>query len=287
MTVVDRNDGFGSGESGADLQRRRPTISVVSATYNCVGQLPNLVDSLLRQTDLDFEWVVADGGSADGTVQLLRNVSGLNLRYVSQPDFGVYDGLNRAIKAASGDFYIVAGADDRFEPDAIANFRTALGADDVDIVVANAICERRLIKVKRAPVWIVGEKAFIAQHSVATAFRKRLHEQFGWYSRKFPIGADSLFVLQACEGGARRREANFVAGVLGAEGVSCHDWAGAATELFRVQLLTGRAIVPQTLLLLLRFLKGANKQVRSLHHRMFRPVHDVRVGAQKSSRSGE
>jgi glycosyltransferase len=97
-----------------------------------------------------------------------------------------------------------------------------------------------------------------------------LHAKFGWYSKKFPIAADSLFVLRACKGGATRYEGEFLAGRIGCSGVSYADWAGAATELFRVQLLLGCALIPQLLLLLLRVLKGSNARMRSLHEAILR-----------------
>lgn len=245
-------------------------ISVVTATYNCVSQLAGLLESLRNQTDREFEWVVADGGSGDGTLELLREVTDLNVVVSSQPDFGIYDALNRALRRASGEYYIVAGADDRFYPDAIANFRAAIEKSGADIAAARGIHGKHCFKIKRGPSWLVGDKAFIAQHSLGTAFRRNLHDRFGFYSRKFPIAADSLFVLQACLGGATRYDAGFVAGVIGSNGVSEMDWAGAATELFRVQLLVGRGLVPQVFLLLLRIIKGSSAGVRRLHHAIFR-----------------
>lgn len=245
-------------------------ITVVTATYNCVSQLPGLLESLRSQTDRDFEWVVADGGSGDGTLELLRAATDLNILISSQPDFGIYDALNRALRLASGEYYIVVGADDRFYPDAIANYRAAIRKSGADIATARGMHGQHCFKIKRGPSWLVGDKAFIAQHSLGTAFRRNLHDRFGFYSRKFPIAADSFFVLQACKGGATRYDAGFVAGVIGPNGVSEVDWAGAATELFRVQLLVGCALVPQVLLLLLRIFKGASAGVRRLHHAIFR-----------------
>jgi glycosyltransferase involved in cell wall biosynthesis len=245
-------------------------ISIVTPTYNRVNELAGLIESLRAQTDKDFEWVVADGASSDGSVALLQSVREFHVMVSSQPDFGIYDALNRAIRLASGDYYIVAGADDHFHDDAIANFRKAIERHGSDIVVANVLYGRHCFRIKRAPSWLMGEKSFIAHHSISTAFRKDLHERFGFYSRKFPIAADSLFVLQACKGGATRCETGFVAGEIGAHGVSYADWAGSATELFRVQLLVGCAMFPQILLLLLRFLKGASAGARSLHDAVFR-----------------
>jgi glycosyltransferase involved in cell wall biosynthesis len=245
-------------------------ISIVTPTYNRANELPDLIASLCAQTDRDFEWVVADGGSSDNSIALLQSVKEFHVVISSQSDFGIYDALNRAIRLASGDYYIVAGADDHFHEDAIANFRKAIEQHGSDVVVASAMYGRHCFRIKRAPSWLVGEKSFIAHHSISTAFRRDLHERFGFYSRKFPIAADSLFVLQACKGGATRYETGFMAGRIGAHGVSYVDWVGSATELFRVQLLVGCAMFPQVLILLLRFIKGASSGARSLHDAVFR-----------------
>jgi len=233
----------------------RLRISVVTASFNAELDLPGLIDSLRAQTDRDFEWVVADGASTDATLGILQDIKDLNVVVSSQSDFGIYDAMNRGIRLSTGDFYIVAGADDRFEPDAIANFRAAMDAGDVDIVAARVNYMQRTMMVKAKPAWLLGHVAYIVAHSLGTAFRKDLHGQFGYYSRAFPIAADQLFVMRACEGGARRKVCDFVAGELGHGGVSSLDRTGNATEVFRVQLLLGRSRFIQTLLLLLRLLR--------------------------------
>jgi glycosyltransferase involved in cell wall biosynthesis len=257
-----------------DIAAGRASISIITASFNSAQQLPALTQSLQRQTDQEFDWVVADGASTDGTLEYLRTVQRLRLVVSSMPDFGIYDALNRAISLCSGEYYIVAGADDEFHADAVARFRAAIERDAADLIVANVVFGRRCFRIKRAPTWLVGEKALIANHSVGTAIRKSLHDRFGFYSRKFPIAADSLFLLLACKGGATRNIAAFTAGSLGMSGVSGSDRFGSATELFRVQLLVGHALIPQLLLLLLRILKASSSGVRSLHDALLRHAAD-------------
>lgn len=236
-------------------KEKRATVSIVTATYNAANYLPRLIESLLAQTDKDFEWVVADGASTDGTLELLQSVSGINIIISSQPDFGIYDALNRAIKISSGEYYIVCGADDFFYNDAMANFRRAIVQSGADIIVANAMYGQQCLKIRKGPSCLIGHAALIASHTLATAFRKDLHRVFGFYSRKYPIAADQLFVMQAGKGGATRYEGDFVAGEIGRGGVSSVDQVGNATEVYRVQLTLGRSRTIQALLLVLRLFK--------------------------------
>jgi glycosyltransferase involved in cell wall biosynthesis len=236
-------------------KQQRATISVITATYNAVEHLPRLIESLRGQTDRDFEWVVADGASDDGTLELLRSVTDLNIVISSQADFGIYDALNRAIDQSSGEYYIVCGADDFFYHDAIESYRTAIKRSHADIIAANCMYASRLIVIKKGPSWLFGQASFIAGHTLATAFKKDLHRLYGKYPEKFSIGADQFFVLTACKGGASIYEAGFVAGEVGVEGVSSVDRIGVALELFKVQLSVGSSFLIQSILLVLRLLK--------------------------------
>lgn len=234
---------------------KSPRISIVTATWNAASHLPRLIESLRGQSDRDFEWVVADGVSDDGTLELLRSVTDLNIVISSQADFGIYDALNRAIKISSGEYYIVCGADDYFYRDAIANFRRAIAQSRSDIIVAQAKYGQRQLSVRKGPTWLFGHGALISAHTLATAFSKDLHRVYGYYSRKYPIAADQLFVMQACKGGASRHQCDFVAGEIGRAGVSSLDRAGNATEVYRVQRALGSPAVAQLVLLLLRLMK--------------------------------
>jgi glycosyltransferase involved in cell wall biosynthesis len=231
-------------------------LSIVTATLNAASQLPGLIASLRAQTDREFEWVVADGASGDGTHELLQSIADLRIVITSKPDFGTYDALNRAIEGASGDYYVVAGADDRFAPDAIANYRRAIRESGADIVAARARYGDKLMQVKHGPVWLHSQFALIAAHTLATAIRKDLHRTWGDYTHRFPIAADQYFIIRACAGGARRHLADFIAGEIGMHGVSSTDFIGNATEVYRVQVATGRSRLIQTLLLLVRLLRA-------------------------------
>jgi glycosyltransferase involved in cell wall biosynthesis len=245
-------------------------LTIITPAYNCKELLPALIASLRRQTDTNFEWVVVDGASSDGTVELLHEVTDICVVVSSQSDFGIYDALNRGIRLATGDYYVVAGADDVFADDAVERYRAAIREGGQDIIAACVKYGKYFFRTKSGPSWFFGEKSFIANHSVGTAFRKNLHNRFGFYSRKFPIAADSLFVLQACKGGATRRVYDYVVGEIGAGGVSDSDWAGSATELFRVQIIVGEPLFVQVMLLLLRVIKGASSGAKSLHDSIFR-----------------
>lgn len=85
--------------------------SIITAVYNGEKYLTRLINSVLKQSYPYVEWIVQDGGSTDGTLELLRPYEE-RIRLVSEPDTGVYDAWNKAVARATGDWAIFLGADD-------------------------------------------------------------------------------------------------------------------------------------------------------------------------------
>lgn len=89
-----------------------PLITIITATFNAAEQLPHTLDSLREQTYRNFEWIVVDGGSTDGTLELLGENENLLAYWISEPDSGIYDAWNKACAHARGEWIIFLGAGD-------------------------------------------------------------------------------------------------------------------------------------------------------------------------------
>jgi glycosyltransferase involved in cell wall biosynthesis len=234
----------------------RSTITIVTATYNAASVLPGLLDSLREQTDRDFEWIVVDGASADGTLDLITSANDVVTKWVSEPDCGIYDAMNKAIRMAGGDYYLVCGADDRLAPTAVADYRKAAAQTSADVISACVDTEAGTIRPAKGQSWRRGQSAFVSHHSVGTLIRRSLHQDFGMYSRRFPIAADQYFLKQACMSPrVRFASADFVAGRYSTAGVSGSDVPGTMAEFFRVQLETERFASLQLVLYGFRLLR--------------------------------
>lgn len=241
-------------------EQKKPTISIITATYNAAAVLPRLIESLMAQTDQDFEWVVADGGSADGTLALLENAR-LHLRNVvidSRPDFGIYDALNRAIKLSDGDYYLVLGADDELFPSAIEDYRRIARESGADLVSAKVQVQGGIYQSRgRRWEWLYGMSAHVSGHAVGVIIRKALHERFGFYSKKYSIAADHHFILSAVRGGSSVISGDFVAGDYKLTGMSGENFVRSAAEVLCVQVEVGRSFLIQLMLFYVRVMKNS------------------------------
>lgn len=233
-----------------------PSITVVTVTYNAAPLLPGLIDSLRAQTDRDFEWIVVDGASTDGTVHLLKSAGNIVSKWISEPDFGIYHAMNKALAAATGDYYLVVGSDDRLAPQAIQQYRDALTASGADIISACIKIGGSIIRPGRGTPWLYGQAGYVSGHSVGSLIRRNLHSRFGYYSRRFPIAADQYFLKKAIQGGASLAARDFVAGEYSLQGLSSVDTLGTLCEIYRIQMETEKSPVLQTGIFVLRLLKN-------------------------------
>ncbi len=231
------------------------TLSLVTASLNPGKNLDDLATLLENQTSKQFEWVVADGGSTDGSIQRLAARQLPFARILHIRDFGIYDAMNQAIKATKTTHYVVFGSDDRPDPKMVENYLAALQGE-VDVVAA---CVREggvLVKPGSGRSWLRAQRAYIAHHSLGVAIRTQLHEQHGYYSRKFPIAADQLFIKRVFSSPkVKCVNADFIAGDYGVEGTSSQDALGAYCEIFRIQLQTEPKIARQYALFIYRLVR--------------------------------
>jgi len=244
-----------SNEKHIDSRHAPPTISIITVTLNVDEQIPGLIDSLRVQSDRNFEWIVVDGGSKDATVDLLRESDDVVSAWISEPDFGIYDALNKAIRLSTGEYYLVLGADDRLNPDAIAQYRLHASISGADLITASIFLDGRVSAGKKGRSWLHGMFAYISGHSVGTLIRRSLHDQFGYYSRRFLIAADMYFIKTVCASPEIRiQKANFLAGEHGSVGISSVDKAATFCECFRVQLETERWKLPQVIIFIAKLM---------------------------------
>ncbi|MGG7073544.1 glycosyltransferase [Campylobacter sp. 9BO] len=241
-----------------NYEEKPAKLSVITATLNAEKFLPRVIKSLQEQSDKDFEWIISDGVSSDKTLEILKNTSGINIKIISSEDFGIYDALNKGIRACNGEFYLVIGTDDELYSNAIKDYKEAI-EDNTDIVTACIDTAGGRNKTSKPLKWLNGQFHYVSGHAVGSIYRTKLHQKFGYYSRKFPIAADQLFILTATKFGAKVKKLKKVVGKFSNDGISSIDTLGTICEFYRVQVSMGENKFLQTILFILRLIKNFRK----------------------------
>lgn len=91
-----------------------PLISVITVTFNCRELLPQTLESVRQQTLPDVEHIIVDGASTDGTRELIAENKGRAGAWISEPDKGIYDAMNKGLRMARGRYVLFLNAGDTF-----------------------------------------------------------------------------------------------------------------------------------------------------------------------------
>lgn len=114
-------------------------FSIITATYNAAKTFRQAAESVFKQTYPSVEYIVIDGGSTDGTVNILKEYSSRLAYWVSEPDKGIYDAFNKGIRVATGDYIYFLGADDCFFDDNVLSKVSDVLSPKIDVFSA-AVC---------------------------------------------------------------------------------------------------------------------------------------------------
>ena len=186
----------------------RPLVSVVTPTLNQAGFLERTLASVRAQSYPCIEHIVVDGGSTDGTLEILAaGVGSSSLRYVTGPDAGMYDAVNKGLAMASGDVHAYLNSDDVYPPWAV---ETAMSAFErrpaVDVVYGDGLKVEHETGVQRLRLLPPFDRLRVARYDSllqpAVFWRRRITERLGGFDRSMRYVADLDFWLRAAGGGA-------------------------------------------------------------------------------------
>jgi len=110
-----------------------PLISIITPVYNGQAKIKATLDSVLSQKSDLFEYLVIDGGSTDGTLEELRS-RGDRLKWISEPDRGIYDAMNKGVDRATGSYVYFLGAGDILRPGVLETIAPLLPLDGTFLV---------------------------------------------------------------------------------------------------------------------------------------------------------
>jgi glycosyltransferase involved in cell wall biosynthesis len=177
-------------------------ISIITVVFNN-PKIKDALDSIFRQTlDGEIESVVVDGGSTDGTVQVVQSYGKVH-KFISERDRGIYDAMNKGIAIASGDILGTLNSDDFYAHDQVLqNVLEAFKDPNIDIVYGNleyvsALDPSKVIRHWRSRPFQPGlfERGWMPPHPTFFV-RRKVYEAFGTFNLDYKIAADFELTLR-------------------------------------------------------------------------------------------
>lgn len=175
-------------------------ISIITATYNSATTVRDTIESVLRQTYTDYEYIIKDGGSKDDTLDICKEFEpkfGGQMKIISAPDKGIYDAMNKGVEAATGNVVGLLNSDDFFtSDDVLQTIAEAFNMNDIDAVYGDIhfVKDGALDKqVRYYSSKLFHRKwmrfGFMPAHP-SFYCKKSCYEKFGYFDTSFKIAAD-------------------------------------------------------------------------------------------------
>ncbi len=193
-------------------------ISVITATYNSGKYLSPAIDSFIKQTYTNKELIIVDGGSADGTIDIIKNYSSQIHKFISEPDHGMYDALNKGIQMATGDVVGFLHSDDLYTSPYVLE-KVARAFQDrkthsvfSDLVYVRADDSERVIRYwKSSPYSFKKLKNGWMPPHPALFIKRECYLKWGTFDTRFDIAADYDLMLRFL--GTNGMSAHYLPGV--------------------------------------------------------------------------
>lgn len=170
--------------------------SIITAVYNVADKIEKTIKSVISQNEELYEYIIVDGNSQDGTVEILERYQKdypNNIRFISEPDKGIYDAMNKGIDMAEGEYLLFIGAGDTLRDNILQTVKDMLSFK-IEMVYGLLFLEKRKM--------IFGgeyDKYKITARAIphpATFYKKEIFQIMGKYSLSYPIAADYDFNIK-------------------------------------------------------------------------------------------
>ena len=175
-----------------------PLVSIITVCFNSARTIERTIKSVLGQTYPYIEYIIIDGGSSDGTVDIIKKYKDKLGYWVSECDAGIYDAMNKGIDKASGDFIGIINSDDWYEKETVAAASKALlnfpacgvvHGREIDIYEDGSIAERSYKN-------IIGKDCLVQFCHPTFFVRRSIYQKYGKFDCKYPTDADGDFVYR-------------------------------------------------------------------------------------------
>lgn len=178
-------------------------LSLITVTYNSAETLKETIQSVRHQEMDDFEYIVVDGNSKDSTTQLLSLNEDIITRWISEPDNGIYDAMNKGLKMATGDIIGFLHADDQLASfNTLKNIISAFSNGEIDLLYGDLLYVQAKNPENTIRYWKSGQfkhgllkLGWMPPHPTVY-FKRNLINKIGFFDTTFKIAADYDWILR-------------------------------------------------------------------------------------------
>ena len=219
-----------------------PKISIITISFNSVAEIENTIKSVVNQSYQNKEYLIIDGGSKDGTLDILNRYRNQIDYLVSEPDQGISDAFNKGIKVATGDYIVMINAGDLLAPEALNRF-VQYYKPGFDIIKGNTIRWNPKTDYRSVEIPVISYPAipfnFLVCHQ-STYISKAAYEKFGGYLVDFKVAMDFELMLRLTRYGCKFQKIPVDLAIFRMGGISQNAKRRRIEEMQSAMQLNGR-----------------------------------------------
>ena len=178
-------------------------VSIITSCFNRAGTIASTIESVLGQDYADIEYIVVDAARTDGTLEIVRSYADRIAHITSEPDNGIYEGLNKGLRLATGDIVGILHSDDVFYAnDTVARIVEELVRTGADLIYGNGIFVKSSDENYVVRDWISGgyvrnniAKGWLPLHTTCFV-RRSVFSRVGYYDESYKISADTDWLIR-------------------------------------------------------------------------------------------
>ncbi len=178
-------------------------VSIITVSHNSVKTISDTIKSVLAQSYANIEYIIVDGSSTDGTIELITSFGNRISKFISEPDCGIYDAINKGIRLATGEIVGIVNSDDFFySNDVIAKVAQSFCENNIDAVIGDAQFvdpnqPSKIVRYYSSKNYSVGKFRYGFMPAHPSFYVKReFFEKLGYYKTDYKIGADFELLIR-------------------------------------------------------------------------------------------
>lgn len=188
--------------------KKNPLVSIITVVYNGAEHLEQTIQSVLSQNYQPIEYIIIDGGSTDGTLEIIKRYAGSLSYWKSEPDHGIYDAMNKGIQRAHGELIGIINSGDWYEPHAVKiTVETLDQNDEIVYGMLRMIHNEQEFQITRYSHTFLDLNMIPHPSSFIT---KTCYELLHYYDDSYRYSADYDFMLKASRSGIKFKPMNHV-----------------------------------------------------------------------------
>lgn len=214
-------------------QKSEPLVSIITIAYNSAANIEATIKSVLAQTYPHIEYIIIDGGSTDGTADIIRRFLHHIKYWVSEKDSGISHAFNKGLARASGEIIGILNASDVYLPDAVAIAVNALQSTDIAYGDLRYEKQSRFVYTQKGNHNLLKNEMSVNHPTVF--IKSKWYKDFGGFDEHLRCAMDYDLMLRFYLKGAKFANTNKVMAVMSLDGISDSNWLRGCKETLQIK----------------------------------------------------